>query len=133
MKINAFITAVVAFFMIHSAFAFEGRIHAALTRGGQPANLLYTVGPHCLRVENTATYWPNPVDLLDLPSGEMTLLFPNNRSFVHLPHAGADANPPAPGAMPLPMPPGGLPPGVGQHAAPPEPFPLVGSADAASR
>jgi len=121
MKINVFITAVSAGFIFHSAFAFEGCIQATFTRDGLPVNLLYTASPHFLRVENTATNWPNPVDLIDLPSGKMTLLFPNNRSFTHLPPAGADANLPAPGAMPQPMPPSGRLPGVGPHAATPPP------------
>jgi hypothetical protein len=108
-------------FILHSASGFEGRIQATLTRGGQPAALLYTAGTNCLRVENTATNWPNPVDLLDRHSNVLTLLFPNNRSFVHLPPAADAINPPAPGALPMPMPPGGLPPGIGPQAATPPP------------
>jgi hypothetical protein len=101
------ITFATASFLIHpSAFAFEGRIAATLTRGGQSANLLYTAGTNSLRVENTATNWPNPVDLLDRNSGGLTLLFPNNRSFVHLPTAPA----PATDAMPMPALPAGTPP-----------------------
>jgi len=120
MKTNLFLTtAVSSCFLLHSAFAFEGRIQAMLTRGGQMDSLLYTVGTNCLRVENTATNWPNPVDLLDRHSGVLTLLFPNNRSFVHLPPAAAAANAPAPGAMPMPMPPGGMPPGVGPQTGTP--------------
>jgi len=122
MKFNLPLTAAVSsFFILHSAFAFEGRIQVTLTRGGQPAALLYTAGTNCLRVENTATNWPNPVDLLDRNSGALTLLFPNNRSFVHLPPAADAINAPAPGAMPMPMPPGGLPPGVGPQAGIPSP------------
>ena len=94
------------------AATFEGRLQATLTRGGQPANLLYTAGTNCVRVENTATNWPNPVDLLDRSSGALTLLFPNNRSFVHLPSTSTDANTSAPGAMPMPMPPPALPAGT---------------------
>jgi hypothetical protein len=63
---------------------FEGRINATLTRGHQIDALLYTVGTNFIRVEMTATNWPNPVDLVDRNSGELTLLFPNNRSFVRL-------------------------------------------------
>ncbi len=109
MKNKTLITAVSTFFLLHSAFAFEGRIQVTLTRGGQPANLLYTAGTNYLRVENTVTNWPNPVDLLDRSSGALTLLFPNNRSFVHLPPAALT---PAPGAMPMPMPPPALPAGT---------------------
>src|ERR1017187_3175153 len=89
MKIKTLITAVASFFILHSALAFEGRITAALTRGGQATPLLYTAGTNCLRVEVAASDRPNPVDLLDWPSGEMTLLFPNNRSFVRLKQGSA--------------------------------------------
>jgi hypothetical protein len=64
--------------------AFEGRINAAMTRGGQAEALLYTVGTNFLRVEITATNWPNAVDIVDRNSGGLTLFFPNNRSFVRL-------------------------------------------------
>ncbi len=112
---------------------FAGHIHATLTHGSQPAALLYTVGTNCLRVENTATNWPNPVDLLDRSSGALTLLFPNNRSFVHLPPTASDANASAPGAMPMPMPPGApampnlpnmpvMPAGGGMPMMPPMPM-----------
>jgi hypothetical protein len=89
MKIKTLITAVASFFILHSALAFEGRITAALTRGGQATPLLYTAGTNCLRVEITAPDRSNPVNLLDFQSGEMTLLFPNNRSFVRLKQGSA--------------------------------------------
>jgi hypothetical protein len=94
------------------AAVFEGQISAAIIRGKQTDALLYTVGTNSLRVEMTATNWPNPVDILDRNSGTLTLLFPNNRSFLRLPPA-TDATP-APG---MPMPPGGLPPGIGPQSA----------------
>src|ERR1017187_6569665 len=80
-----------------SAFCFEGSIHAAMTRGSQSDVLLYTVGTNFLRVEMTATNWPNPVDILDRNSGELTLLFPNNRSYVHLKSATDAVTAPTPG------------------------------------
>jgi hypothetical protein len=117
MKTRTLITAFVAsFLVVHSAFAFEGRITAAVTRGGQAMPLLYTAGTHCLRVDITASNRPNPVNLLDLPSGEMTLIFPNNRSFVRL-KAAAENDSTAPPGFPA------MPPGVGPQpqamAAPP--------------
>jgi hypothetical protein len=116
MKTKTLITAVSSFFIFHSALAFEGRITAALTCSGQATPLLYTAGTNCLRVEVTALDRPNPVDLLDLPSGEMTLLFPNNRSFVRLKPAAENA-----AAVPPGFP--AMPPGVGPQpqfpAAPP--------------
>ena len=97
------------------AFAFEGRINVVMARGGQSEGLLYTVGTNFLRVEMTATNWPNPVDILNRNSGELTILFPNNRSFVHLkPVAEASSQmPPGFPAMPA------MPPGVGPQTQPP--------------
>jgi hypothetical protein len=103
MKTKTLITAVASFFMLHSALAFEGRITAALTRGGQATPLLYTAGTNCLRVEITAPDRPNPVDLLDLQSGEMTLLFPNNRSFVRLKAASENPSSVPPGFPAMPQ------------------------------
>src|SRR5450432_1779120 len=64
--------------------AFEGRINATITQGNQSQPLLYTIGTNFVRVEMTATNWPNPVDIVDRSSGALTLLFPHNRSFVRL-------------------------------------------------
>jgi hypothetical protein len=117
------------------AQAFEGRILATITQGNQSQALLYTVGTNSLRVELTATNWPNPVDILDRQTGALTLLFPHNRSFVRLrPAVDNSSRPPGfptmPGGVPLvagsqPQPPGSpalpgsLPPGVGPQAQPP--------------
>ena len=62
----AIISVVSSCSMLHAAFAFEGRIAATLTRGGDAAqNILYTVNTNFLRVENTAANWSNPVNLVD--------------------------------------------------------------------
>ncbi|HEY5297695.1 MAG TPA: DUF4412 domain-containing protein [Verrucomicrobiae bacterium] len=110
MKVNVFIALFVsAFCLLPSAFAFEGRLTAALTRGGQVTPLLYTAGTNFLRVEVTASDRPNPVDLVDLQSGEMTLLFPNNRSFVRFTPAlenASETSPPFPMMPALPASPG---------------------------
>jgi hypothetical protein len=98
-----------------TCFAFERRIAATITRGGQAENLLYTVGTNFLRVEMVATNWPNPVDILDIKSGALTLLFPHNRSFVRLKPATEHLSTP-PG---FPQMPAGLPPGVGPQSRPP--------------
>jgi len=131
MKTKTLITAVSSFFLLHSALAFEGRITAALTRGGQATPLLYTAGTNCLRVEVAASDRPNPVDLLDWPSGEMTLLFPNNRSFVRLKVAPEDASSAPPGFPPIPQKPAmpNIPVGGGMPAMPPMPMmppPMMG-------
>jgi len=122
MKTKILITAVSSFFLLHSALAFEGRITAALTRGGQATPLLYTAGTNCLRVEVTASDRPNPVDLLELPSGEMTLLFPNNRSFVRLKAASEGASSAPPGFPAIPQ----MPPGIGPQTQPPPSTPGIG-------
>lgn len=101
-------TAVISVFCLSpSAFCFEGRISAAITRGNQTDALLYTVGTNFLRVENIATNRPNPVDILDRNSGELTLLFPNNRSFVRLQPVAENSTATSPG---FPQPPQGIGP-----------------------
>ena len=120
MKTKALVTAFVAsFFILHSAFAFEGRITASVTRGGQATPLLYTAGTNCLRMEVTASKRPNPVDLLDLPSGEMTLLYPGNRSFMHL-KAVSENDSTAPPGFPA------MPPGIGPQSQPMAAPPSIG-------
>jgi hypothetical protein len=120
-----------------AAVAFEGRINVVVIQGNQTNALLYTVGTDSLRVEMTATNWPNPVDVLDRNSGTLTLLFPNNRSFVHLKSATDAATVGAPGMPGIPAPIGAgpdrppIPPGVGPQAQsgmssmPPMPMPMM--------
>jgi hypothetical protein len=79
---------------------FEGRIQATSTWDGQTISLLYSAGPHCLRVENTATNWPNPIDLLDYDTGVLTLLLPNNRSLLRLPAASTTTRSPGTALVP---------------------------------
>ncbi|HEX4348965.1 MAG TPA: DUF4412 domain-containing protein [Verrucomicrobiae bacterium] len=106
---------------LSQAFAFEGRITAALTQSGQVTLVLYTVDTHFLRVENTATNWPNPVDILNRGTGELTLLFPHNRKFTRIKNAVSgtpEGTPPAmpamrPGIGPQGMPSGSLMPAMG--------------------
>lgn len=94
-----------------SAFAFEGRIEAVLTQGTESTGMLYTVGEAQLRIEVTDSTAPNPVDILDLNTGAMTLLFPNNHSYVRFaPAKETSATPGAPGM------PGGMPPGIGPQS-----------------
>jgi hypothetical protein len=80
-----------AFFGAATTFAFEGRIEAVLNRGGETQTFLYTVGANHLRVERTETNWPHAKNIVNLQSGEVTLLFPHNRSFVRLKNGGAHA------------------------------------------
>lgn len=104
-----------------SAFAFEGRIQAVITRGGETTPLLYTVSTNFLRIEIAATNRPNAVDILDRNSGQMTLLFPNNRSYVRLKSSVTN---PAPQVSALPQP-GNTPPAAHPNA-PSIPAPTTG-------
>ena len=104
-----------AFSFQHSASAFEGRISATLTRGGETQTFLYTVGTNQLRIERGETNWPHAKNILTLDTGARTLSFPHNRSFVRLKPAteNASAHPPGfPGMT------ASLPPGIGPQAAP---------------
>jgi hypothetical protein len=69
--------------------------------------LLYTIGTNYSRVEVTATNAPYPADILNRGTGELTLLFPHNRSYVRLKPV-AENN----GAMPPGFP--GMPARIGQ-------------------
>lgn len=97
--------------------AFEGRILATLTQGTETNVLLYTVVTNQMRIENTETNWPRAKNIINLDSGEVTLLFPHNRSFVRLKTMPENSSMPG-----FPQMPGALPPGVGSqtqlHGAP---------------
>ena len=129
--------------LLAHAAAFQGRITATFTRGGEALPILYTVASNSIRIEVTGSAYPYPVNIVDRPSGALTMVYPHNRSFMRL-KAPADAErnafpapafPPsfspaasAPSAgAPLPLanvggrtnfpaPPGGLPPGFGPQA-----------------
>jgi len=105
--------------VVGPANAFEGRINATLTRGGQSQTFCYTVGTKDLRIERGETDRPHARNIFDLQTGDLTLLFPHNRSYVRLKASNPNSAPQVPG---MPLPPGGLPPGIGpqpQAAAPP--------------
>lgn len=105
---------------LQSAFGFEGHINVAMTQGSQTTPLVYTVGANKLRIECPQTDLPHAKDIVNLDTGDLTLLFPANRSFVQLKSAdiAATGTPAFPGIR---MPPAGLPPGVG-----PQPTSLPG-------
>ena len=67
------------------ASAFEGRLAAVATQGGQTQTFQYTIGAQELRIERTDTNWPFAQNLVNRETGAITLLFPHNRSFVRLP------------------------------------------------
>ena len=107
--------AIVAFIAVvaPAALAFEGRINATLTRGGQTQTFLYTVGTNDLRLERGETEQPHARNLFNLQTGDLTLLFPHNRSYVRLKASSPNSAPQMPS---LPLPPGKLPPGVGPQS-----------------
>jgi len=117
-----------------TAVAFEGRIKAVVSLGTETTPLLYTVGTNFLRIEVTATNWPHPVDIVELNSGTLTLLFPHNRSFVRLkPEVRSPAftrSGPPEGGTPNQIPPGIAPqsrpgaPVAGVPAMPMMPMPM---------
>jgi hypothetical protein len=107
-----------------TCFAFEGRITATITQANQSQGLLYTVGTNFLRMELTATNAPNPVDVLDRNSGELTLLFPHNRSFMRLKSTAenvAASFPVMPGMSGMPLPAGIGPQPQNQSGSTPPP------------
>lgn len=112
------ISAACLFLLVSPSSAFEGRMEAVSTRGGQSLALLYTVGTDALRIEVTGSDRPNPVDVLDRNSGELTLHFPHNRSFVRL--KAASKAPATPPGFPA------LPPGIGPQSPPISAGPSVG-------
>lgn len=99
--------------LLAAAPAFEGRIRVITTQGNETTPLLYTVGTNQLRIEVTATNRPHPVDLVDLSSGTLTLVYPHNRSFVRLKPAAPNAAELPPGMPPMP-----LPVGIGPQSGP---------------
>ena len=102
--------------LVTSAHAFEGRITAALTRGGETQTFTYTVGTSTLRIERNETDRPYPGNLVALETGTVTLLFPHNRSFIRLKPPSANATP---SSVPMTLPAGRLPPGIGPTTLPP--------------
>lgn len=96
--------------MVH---AFEGRIEVSLIRGGQTQTFTYTVGTNRLLVARNEMNRPYAKNLVSLDTGEITLLFPHNRSFVRLKPPEENTAPAGFPEMSLPR--DGLAPGVGPH------------------
>jgi hypothetical protein len=90
---HALLTLASAFSLQPSALAFEGRIQAVLTRGGETQTFLYTVGTNQVRLERGETNWPHAKNIVALDTAAITLLFPHNRSFVRLKNVAAGVSP----------------------------------------
>jgi hypothetical protein len=104
-----------------SSAPFTGRLEAVLVRGGQTQTFITTAGTNCLRLERAETDRPYARNLIQRDTGERTLLFPNNRSFMRLPlNRGTGVSPVQPPALPphnFPAP-AGLGPQGGVPSAP---------------
>ena len=70
---------------------FTGQIRATLARGGDAQQLITTAGTDCLRMERAETDRPYARNLIDRRTGEVTLLYPHNRSFMRLSNNTASA------------------------------------------
>ena len=113
------------------ANAFEGRIEISTSQDDETTSLLYTVSDSFLRIEVTGNKAPTPIDIVDLKSGALTLVFPHNRSFVRLNPGSIGRWPVASGGSPdamtkplgtrgmppVPTPANGLPPDVGPQSS----------------
>lgn len=89
-----------------------------MIQGNETTALLYTVETNFLRVEANAANRLNPVEILDLNSGIITLLSPNNRTYVRFKTAD-EADPAIVGRVSgMPMPPDGSRPGIGPKSIP---------------
>src|SRR5689334_12929286 len=88
-----FALSIPSFFVLHSSFAFEGRISARLTHGGDTAALLYTISTNQIRIERGETNRPHAKNIINLDTGVTTILLPHNRSFVRLKTNGSDISP----------------------------------------
>jgi hypothetical protein len=118
---------------LSAAPAFEGRIGATLTRGGETQTWRYTVGTNHLRLERAETDRPHARNMVALDTGRITLVFPHNRGFVRLPAASGNGAPPIPSVPPpppMPAPSAGIGPANPPGVPPPPSAPAVPDAPA---
>ena len=83
---------------------FEGTVKATLTRGSlPPVEFVFTRKGPRLRIESTQkTEPPEPINLVELDSGRLTIVFPHNSTFVRV---AAVARIPAQPLSSTPLPP----------------------------
>jgi len=94
--------------------AFEGRINATVTRGGQTETFFYVASTNLLLIERGESDRPYPRNIVNLDTGELTLVFPHNRSYVRLQPAAQNAAAIPPGFPAIPaMPPAAGPQNIG--------------------
>ena len=63
---------------------FVGRIETKIAIGGDLQYIVYTAGTNMIRIERTDTDRPWPLNLMDRTTGERTILYPHNRSYIKL-------------------------------------------------
>jgi hypothetical protein len=73
------------------ASGFEGAIRAWIGPANEPVELLYTVGTNFMRLERTGTNSAYAINVVDLRTGEITFIRPDNKSFMRL--STGDQNP----------------------------------------
>src|SRR5579872_475057 len=79
------------------SYAFEGRIQAAIIWNKSVAETyLYTIGTNQMRIERGEYGHPYPRNIVTLDTGDVTLLYPHDRSFVRLKNNGQTAPAPLP-------------------------------------
>jgi hypothetical protein len=100
-KLAAFAAIASVFTGPSSLAAFEGRITATLQRSGESETLLYCVSSNRMRIERSETPQPYPQNIVNLASGDVTLVFPHNRSFVRINPATQNASVTPPGKPPM--------------------------------
>jgi uncharacterized protein DUF4412 len=78
-----------------TAAPFEGTVSVTLTRAGIATQSLFTRKGNQLRVEYTDKSNPEPINIVDLAAGRMTIIYPHNSTFVHVDLMKAAAPPSA--------------------------------------
>jgi len=102
---------------------FEGHIFAEYGTGDSLTALKYTVSARHVRIELAAANTSEPIDLIDLQSNSITLLFPHNLTFTRLePLPPGAATSQAGPVIPSP------PPGIGAQAGV-DPVPVIPNSD----
>jgi hypothetical protein len=123
----AFVAASPCSFASDKNDTFKGTVSATLTRGGTDATqFLFTRKGNQLRIENTDKSKPEPINIVDLDAGKLTIIYPHNSTFVHVDLAKAPAQPGAPQ-----MPPG-FPTPPNMNASPGSGAPNSGAATASA-
>jgi hypothetical protein len=113
-----------------SSKVFEGTATFTEKRGGVATQFLYLRKSDQLRIEKTDKSKPEPINIIDLASKKLTIVYPHNSSFVQVDltkegeQAGA-ANLPTGFPVPPPIPSAGTNPGVAPSFSPPPGFPTT--------